>query len=66
MTKKNTKTFLKSKTILGATLVFFATIAPEIVTVEEADTIFQLIVQLAGLGMVVYGRINATHKLTVK
>lgn len=61
--KKDDKFFLKSKTILGATLTIFATLAPEIVSVEEADGIAQLVFQLAGLALVIYGRINATGRL---
>ena len=58
------KHFLQSKTILGAILVFFATVMPEIISVEEAQTLEQLIAQLIGLGLVVYGRFKATDKLT--
>jgi len=60
------KSPLKSKTILGALLTFFATIAPEIISIDEADTIAQLIFQLAGLILVVYGRFNAEGKLTMR
>lgn len=57
------KYFLKSKTIIGALLTIFATLAPEFVTVEEADSMAQLIIQIIGLSIVIYGRFNATEKL---
>jgi hypothetical protein len=66
MAKKTKKHFLMSKTVLGAFLTVFATVAPEVISVEEADTAYQLILQLAGLSLAVYGRFKATEGLRIK
>ena len=59
------KHFTKSKTILGAILTLFATIMPEIISVEEADGLAQLIMQLIGIGLVIYGRFKAVERVTL-
>jgi hypothetical protein len=55
----------QSKTIIGAVITLLATITPLFVpiTEEEVGSVAQIIIQLIGVGMTIYGRIVATKEI---
>jgi len=62
-----TKFFLKSKTIIGVLIILLGTFGINIpVSNEELSNVLDLIQQLIGAILVIYGRLVATEKLGFK
>jgi len=67
MSPNYTKFFLKSKTIIGVLIILLGTFGINIpVSNEELSNVFDLIQQLIGAILVIYGRFTAIQPLGFK